>query len=89
MTDLHELRDDEKKVVTELDEEFRLAEEGLKPFQWILDDEPMKKQIAIALQRQEEQKKRAKGRYKPILFVVTMSIREQNEPRRCSRCFQD
>lgn len=66
----------EKRVVTELDEEFRQAEEGLKSFQWILDDEPMKKQMAIALQRHEEQKKRAKGRYKPILFVVTMSIRE-------------
>jgi superfamily II DNA or RNA helicase len=66
----------EKKVVTELSEEFRQAEEGLKPFQWILDDEPMQKQIAIALQRLEEQKKRAKDRYKPILFVVTMSIRE-------------
>jgi type III restriction enzyme len=66
----------EKKKVTELDEEFRLAEEGLKPFQWILDDEPMKKQMAIALQRHEEQRKRARGRYKPILFVVTMSIRE-------------
>jgi type III restriction enzyme len=66
----------EKKVVTELNEEFRLAEEGLKPFQWILDPEPMKKQMAIALQRLEEQRRRAKERYKPILFVVTMSIRE-------------
>ena len=66
----------EKKVVTELSEEFRQAEEGLKPFQWILDEEPMRKQMAIALQRREEQRKRAKGRYKPILFVVTMSIRE-------------
>jgi type III restriction enzyme len=66
----------EKKVVTELSEEFRLAEEGLKPFQWILDDEPMRKQMAIALQRMDEQKRRAKDRYKPILFVVTMSIRE-------------
>jgi superfamily II DNA or RNA helicase len=66
----------EKKVVTELNEEFKQAEEGLKPFQWILDEEPMKKQIAIALQRLEEQKKRARERYKPILFVVTMSIRE-------------
>ena len=66
----------EKKVVTELSEEFDQAEKGLKPFQWILDDEPMKKQIAISLQRLEEQKKRARDRYKPILFVVTMSIRE-------------
>lgn len=43
----------EKKVVAELSEEFRQAEEGLKPFQWILDNEPMRKQMAIALQRLE------------------------------------
>lgn len=36
----------------------------------------MRKQIAIALQRHEEQKARAKNRYKPILFIVTMSIAE-------------
>jgi len=66
----------EKKKVTELNEEFKDAEEHLKPFQWILDPEPMKKQMAIALQRLEEQRQRAKDRYKPILFVVTMSIKE-------------
>ncbi len=66
----------EKKDVTELDTEFKEAEKGLAPFHWILDDEPMKKQIAIALQRHEEQKARAKNRYKPILFIVTMSIAE-------------
>lgn len=66
----------EKKDITELDAEFAEAEKNLKPFQWILDPEPMKKQIAIALQRHKEQKVRAKGRYKPILFVVTMSIQE-------------
>jgi superfamily II DNA or RNA helicase len=66
----------EKKKVTELNEEFKEAEEHLKPFQWILDPEPMKKQMAIALQRLEEQRQRAKDRYKPILFVVTMSIKE-------------
>jgi len=66
----------EKRDVTELDAEFAEAEKQVKPFQWILDPEPMKKQIAIALQRHEEQKIRAKGRFKPILFVVTMSIRE-------------
>lgn len=66
----------EKKDVTELDAEFREAEKNLKPFQWILDPEPMRKQIAIALQRHREQVARAKGRYKPVLFVVTMSIRE-------------
>ena len=66
----------EKKDITELDAEFAEAEKNLKPFQWILDPEPMRKQIAIALQRHKEQIARAKGRYKPILFVVTMSIQE-------------
>lgn len=66
----------EKRDVTELDAEFKEAEKNLKPFQWILDPEPMRKQIAIALQRHKEQVVRAKGRYKPILFIVTMSIQE-------------
>jgi len=66
----------EKKDVTELDVEFQEAESLVKPFQWILDPEPMKKQMAIALQRHKEQQARAKGRYKPILFVITMSIAE-------------
>ena len=66
----------EKKDVTELDDEFEEAEKSVKPFQWILDPEPMKKQMAIALQRHKEQQARAKGRYKPILFVITMSIAE-------------
>jgi len=65
-----------KRIVTELDDEFKLAEERLKPFQWILDPEPMRKQIAIALARLDEQRERAKERYKPLLFVVTMSIKE-------------
>ena len=66
----------ETRDITELDAEFKEAEKQLKPFQWILDPEPMKKQIAISLQRHEEQKARARGRYKPILFVITMSILE-------------
>lgn len=66
----------ERKTVTELDPEFEKAEKGLEEWHWILDPEPMKKQIAIALQRIEEQKRRANGRYKPLLFIVTMSIEE-------------
>ena len=66
----------EKKKVTELDKEFEEAEANVKPFQWIIDTEPMKKQISIALKRFEEQKRRAKDRYKPILFIVTMNIEE-------------
>lgn len=71
----------DKKVVTELDEDFRQAELKIKPFQWILDDAPMKKQIAIALKRLAEQKRRAHDRYKPLLFVVTMSINEGKRAR--------
>ena len=56
--------------------EFREAEANIKPFKWIMDSEPMKKQIAIALRRFDEQKRRAKDRYKPILFIVTMGIAE-------------
>lgn len=76
----------EHKVVTELDAEFEKAEKGIEEFHWILDPEPMKKQIAIALQRIEEQKLRAKGRYKPLLFVVTMSIKEAE---RAQKMLQD
>ncbi len=72
----------EKRKVTELDKEFEEAEKQVKPFQWILDSEPMKKQIAMALQRLEEQKRRAKERYKPVLFVVTMSISEGERAQR-------
>ena len=66
----------ENKKITELDKEFRDAEANIKPFKWIMDSEPMKKQIAIALRRFDEQKRRAKERYKPILFIVTMGIAE-------------
>ncbi|MCX5782150.1 MAG: DEAD/DEAH box helicase family protein [Elusimicrobia bacterium] len=66
----------EKKKVTELDKEFKEAEANVKPFQWIMDSEPMKKQISIALKRFDEQKRRSKERYKPILFIVTMGIEE-------------
>lgn len=66
----------EKKKVTELEKEFKDAESNVKPFQWLMDEEPMKKQIAIALKRFDEQKRRAEERYKPILFIVTTSIAE-------------
>jgi len=66
----------EKKKVTELDKEFEDAEKNVKPFQWIMDEEPMKKQMAIALKRFEEQKRRAKERYKPVFFIIAMSIDE-------------
>jgi hypothetical protein len=45
---------------------------GLNATQWVTDDVPMRQQMAIALRRVEEQERRAKGRYQPILFVVAV-----------------
>jgi type III restriction enzyme len=61
----------ERKSVEEIDwaEVDRL---GLSATQWVTDDEPMRQQMAIALRRFEEQERRAKGRYQPILFVVAV-----------------
>ncbi len=64
-------RTGEKRKVEEInwDEVDRL---GLNATQWVTDDEPMRQQMAIALKRIEEQERRAKGRYQPILFVVAV-----------------
>lgn len=61
----------ERRKVEEIDwdEVDRL---GLNATQWVTDDEPMRQQMAIALRRLEEQERRAKGRYQPILFVVAV-----------------
>ena len=61
----------ESKKVEEIDwdEVDRL---GLSATQWVTDDEPMRQQMAIALRRIEEQERRAKKRYQPILFVVAV-----------------
>lgn len=61
----------EKRRVEEIDwaEVDRL---GLTATQWVTDDEPMRQQMAIALRRIEEQERRAKGRYHPILFVIAV-----------------
>jgi hypothetical protein len=61
----------EQRKVEEIDwdEVDRL---GLNATQWVTDDEPMRQQMAIALKRLEEQERRAKKRYQPILFVVAV-----------------
>ena len=45
---------------------------GLNATQWVTDDKPMQQQMAIARQRLNEQKRLAKGRYSPVLFVVAV-----------------
>jgi type III restriction enzyme len=64
-------RTGERRKVEEIDwdEVDRL---GLNATQWVTDDEPMRQQMAIALRRVEEQERRAKKRYQPILFVVAV-----------------
>ena len=64
-------RTGEQRKVEEIDwdEVDRL---GLNATQWVTDDEPMRQQMAIALRRLEEQERRARGRYQPILFVVAV-----------------
>ena len=61
----------EQRKVEEIDwdEVDRL---GLNATQWVTDDEPMRQQMAIALRRLEEQERRARGRYQPVLFVVAV-----------------
>jgi len=70
----------ERKTVDEMDTEFERIEKGLTATQWVTDPEPMYKQIAIALDRLDEQKRRAKSlsndSYKPILFVVAICIKD-------------
>jgi type III restriction enzyme len=61
----------EKRKVEEINWE-EVDRLGLNATQWVTDDEPMRQQMAIALKRIEEQERRARGRYQPILFVVAV-----------------
>lgn len=61
----------EKRRVEEIDWD-EVERKGLSATQWVTDDEPMRQQMAIALKRLEEQERRAKGRYQPILFVIAV-----------------
>lgn len=61
----------EKRKVEEINWE-EVDRLGLSATQWVTDDEPMRQQMAIALRRIDEQERRAKGRYQPILFVIAV-----------------
>lgn len=62
----------ERRGVEEIDWD-EIDRLGLSATQWVTDDRPMQQQMAIALQRLNEQRSRAVGRYHPILFVVAVS----------------
>jgi type III restriction enzyme len=70
----------ERRTVDEMDEEFDKIEKGLTATQWVTDPDPMRKQIAIALERLSEQERRAEslagGSYQPILFIVAICIKD-------------
>ena len=52
---------------------------GLKPHQFVTDRRPMRQQLQIGLARLAEQEQRAAGRYKPLMFVVAISIRDAKQ----------
>ena len=66
----------EKKKITELDKDFEEAEKHLKPFNYVMDDAPLELLTDIALDRLREKEREAKDSYKPLLFVITMGIKE-------------
>jgi superfamily II DNA or RNA helicase len=75
----------EKRTVDEMDAEFERIEKGLSSTQWVTDPDPCRKQIRIALDRLQEQKRRAQmlagDSYKPILFVVAITIKDAEQAR--------
>lgn len=64
-----------KAKVEEIDWD-EIDKKGISATQWVTDDKPLRQQIKIALQRLEEQKERAEKRYKPVLFVVAVCIKD-------------
>lgn len=63
----------EQASVEEIDWEA-IDDAAVKATKWVTDPAPRREQLKIALARLEEQRKRADGRYKPILFVVAVGI---------------
>ena len=62
----------ETRRVEEIDWEEVEKKQGLSATQWVTDPTPMSQQIGIALNRLQEAKRSAGGRYKPVLFVVAV-----------------
>lgn len=55
---------------------------SIRATQWVTDPMPLRYQLKIALARLEEQRQRAQGRYKPILFVVTVGVTDARNVQR-------
>ena len=61
----------EQRRVEEIDWD-EVDKAGLSATQWVTDSKPMGQQISIALQRLQEARRNANGRYHPVLFVVAV-----------------
>lgn len=61
----------ETRRVEEIDWD-EVDRKGLSATQWVTDARPMSQQISIALNRLEEARRSAAGRYHPVLFVVAV-----------------
>ena len=62
----------ETRRVEEIDWEEVEKKQGLSATQWVTDPTPMSQQIGIALNRLQEARRSADGRYQPVLFVVAV-----------------
>ena len=61
----------EHRRVEEIDWD-EVDRKGVSATQWVTDAKPMSQQISIAINRLEEARRNAAGRYRPILFVVAV-----------------
>ena len=63
----------EQRTARDIDWREASAIKGISAVQWVTDAEPKRQQLANALQRLDEAAKQARGRWKPVLFVVSAS----------------
>ena len=66
----------ESRRITEMEKEFEDVEKKVRPFQWVMDPAPMRMLLSISVNALRAKRQEVAGKYKPLLFVVTMGIEE-------------
>lgn len=66
----------ERRRITEMEKEFEDVEKKVRPFQWVMDPAPMRMLLSISVNALRAKRQEVAGKYKPLLFVVTMGIEE-------------
>ena len=66
----------ESRRITEMEKEFEDVEKKVRPFQWVMDPAPMRMLLSISVNAVRAKRQEVAGKYKPLLFVVTMGIEE-------------